>query len=73
MEKPPQTLDSLLQGEKQKGIPWVLGPILRFYGQEASVVFPGVGDVFDAIIPPTDLGSWFAMSTHFGNRGPRKL
>ncbi len=38
--------------------PWVLGPILIFYGQEAAAVFPGKGDIFDRIIPPTDFGRW---------------
>ena len=40
--------------------PWVLGPILTFYGQDAAVVFPGEGDVFDRVIPPIDLGAWLA-------------
>lgn len=37
--------------------PWVLGRILSFHGQDASIVFPGEGDIFDRIIPPASLGA----------------
>ena len=40
--------------------PWVLGPILAFYGQDAAPLFPGEGDIFDRVLPPTNLGAWLA-------------
>lgn len=40
--------------------PRVLARILAFFAHEAAAVFPGKGDVFDRIIPPTSPGAWLA-------------
>ena len=37
---------------------WVLGRILKGLGTKAGECFPGVGNIYDYLIPPEDFGSW---------------
>lgn len=51
------TLSQLERGVCPTSLP-VLGRILTFFQSAAGEAFPGPGDIFDQVIPPTDFPSW---------------
>jgi len=52
--------NALLNLEREDAAPkdWVVGRILRAFGEKAREAFPGARDVFDFLVPPKDFASW---------------
>lgn len=52
--------NALLNLEREDAAPkeWVVGRILKAFGEKVREAFPGAKDVYDYLVPPKDFASW---------------